>query len=529
MIMKLKTYKSLLSLCVISSFASCSDNILETVPNDRISNEIFWKSDNDAIKANNAVYNSLDSVPYYFSWDGMSDIGHTNIPFNEFAVVEIGQHDALNSTILNFWTHSYRGVQACNFYLDNVGKIKVTDQKKINTLTAEVRVLRAYFYIKLLALFGDVPLVTKQLSLEEGRSATRASASDVGNFIVDELEAAAADLPETQTEVGRITKGAAWAIQARALLYQGKYDRAAQSAKRVMDMQKYELAPSYEKLFTYASENSKEIILDKQFVKDTYRNNVFSLMAPYSQRASNSHFVPTKALVDSYQMKNGKSINETGSGFDRDEPYQNRDPRLRYSIFVKGDVLPDGKIYNPTPGSGTSDAIDFTYLSTSTGFNVKKYINTEDLAQPANGGINIILLRYAEVLLTYAEAKIELNQIDATVVEAINQIRQRGDVKMPIVTLQGDQQYWRELVRHERKVELAFEGLRYFDIRRWKIAEEVIPGKVLGMTYKNGNGDYVTEEIPSFNKTFNASRDYLWPIPQKERDINPKLSKNPNW
>lgn len=529
MIMKLKTYKSLLSILVISSLVSCSDSILETIPNDRISNEIFWKSDNDAIRANNAVYNYLDSVPYYFSWDGMSDIGHTNIPFNEFAVIEIGQHDALNSTILNFWTYSYRGIQASNFYLDNIAKIKVTDQKKINTLTAEVRVLRAYFYIKLLALFGDVPLVTKQLSLEEGRSATRTSASEVGNFIVSELEAAAKDLPETQTEVGRITKGAAWAIQARALLYQGKYDLAAQAAKQVMDMQKYELVPSYEKLFTYASENNKEIILDKQFVKDTYRNNVFALMAPYSQRASNSHFVPTKVLVDSYQMINGKFINEAGSGFDRDEPYQNRDPRLRYSIFVKGDILPDRKIYNPTPGSGTSDAIDFTYLSTSTGFNVKKYVNAEDLAQPSNGGINIILLRYAEVLLTYAESKIELNQVDASVVDAINKIRQRDDVMMPIYGLQGNQTYWREVVRHERKVELAFEGLRYFDIRRWKIAEQVVPGKVEGMTYKDGSGNYVTEEILSFNKTFNASRDYLWPIPQKERDINPLLSKNPNW
>ena len=146
-----------------------------------------------------------------------------------------------------------------------------------------------------------------------------------------------------------------------------------------------------------------------------------------------------------------------------------------------------------------------------------------------NCGINIILIRYAEVLLTYAEAKIEADQIDQSVADAINEVRQRADVNMPPLTAIGSREEMRDIVRHERMVELAFEGLRYIDIRRWKIAENVIPGKLYGMTYTDDSGTLQTIQIQSFEKTFDKSRDYLWPVPQKERDINSALTQNPNW
>lgn len=526
----MKRYIQTLIIGVLSIALSsgCSSNLLETVPNDRISNEIFWKDANDAQMAANAVYNYLDQVSDYFSWDGITDIGHTNVPFNQYAIIEIGQHDALNNTILDFWNYSYKGIHAANFYLDNVGKIQSADPAKINILTAEVKALRAYYYIKMLVLFGDLPLVTKDLTLQEARQVSRTPATAVADFIITELQQAADVLPIKQSDIGRMTKGAALGLLARAYLYQGKFDLSAQTAKKVMDLNTYELHPSYATLFSYAGENSKEIIFAKQFIKDVYRNNIFAYMGPYSQRASNSQFVPTKTLVDSYQMTNGKNINESGSSYDPTNPFKNRDPRLKYSIYVIGDILPDGKLYNPTPGSGTNDAIDFTYLTTSTGFNLKKYIDPLDLPQPANGGLNLILLRYAEVLLTYAEAKIEANQLDQSVVDAINKVRQRADVNMPAVAL-SDQVSMRAMVRQERKVELAFEGLRYFDLIRWKIADQVLNGKVYGMTYKDNSGATITVEIPSFSKVFRKDRDYLWPIPQKERELNTNLTNNPNW
>jgi hypothetical protein len=139
-----------------------------------------------------------------------------------------------------------------------------------------------------------------------------------------------------------------------------------------------------------------------------------------------------------------------------------------------------------------------------------------------------MLIRYAEILLTYAEAKIELNQIDQSVYDAINAIRSRSDVNLPPIESGKTQDQMREIVRHERMLELAFEGHRLFDIRRWRIAEDVIPGYVEGMTYKNSEGNYVTVRIDGFLKVF-ESKHYLWPIPKKELDLNPGLGQNPGW
>lgn len=508
--------------------AACSKDLLETIPNDRISTEIFWKTDKDAILAANAVYSYLEGVSI-FSWDGMSDIGHTNVPFSVNAVIERGQMDVQNNIVLDQWQDNYAGIRSANAFLGNVDKVKTVNTELIERLKGEVRTLRAYLYLRLASLFGDVPLVTTEITLEESRNLLRTPVSEVWDFIAKELTEAASVLPNVQKEKGRITKGAALSLKARAMLYAARYPEAAEAARQVMDLNVYELYPSYENLFTYAAENNVEVVLNKEFVKDTYRNNVFGNMAPYSQQASNSSFVPLKKLVDSYQMTNGKDISDPASGFDPHNPYKNRDPRLKYSIFTIGDELPDGKIYNSKPESGTADAVGFTYLATTTGFNVKKYINKEDLAQPSNCGINIILLRYAEVLLTYAEAKIEAGQLDQTVLEAINKVRQRADVNMPPITQIGSQEEMRKIVRKERMVELAFEGLRYIDIRRWKIAEDVIPGKLYGMTYTDADGELKTIQIQSFEKTFDKSRDYLWPIPQKERELNRKLTQNPNW
>ncbi|RAJ94026.1 putative outer membrane starch-binding protein [Larkinella arboricola] len=506
---------------------ACERELLETIPNDRLSVELFWKTEQDAILATNAVYTYLEGTGL-FSWDGMTDIGHTNQSFATEALIEKGQTDALNSKVLTEWTNAYKGIRAANSFFKNVDQIQAQNPNTISRLKGEVKVLRAYLYLKLVSLYGEVPLITDEISLEESRQVKRVPAAQIWDFIAAELTEAAPLLPVTQEQKGRITKGAALGLKARALLYAGRYQGAAEAAKEVMDLNAYSLHPAYQKLFSYEAENNGEILLDKQFIKDTYNNNIFATMAPYSQQASTNTFVPTKNLVDAYTMNNGKEITDPASGFDPKNPYLNRDPRLKYSIYVPGEKLPDGKIFNSVPGSGTADAVGYSYITTTTGFTVKKYINAEDLAQPANGGINIILMRYAEVLLTYAEAKIELNQLDKTVLDAINLVRQRADVAMPPITDLSSQAALRKIVRRERLVELAFEGLRYFDLRRWRIAEEVMPGKVYGMTYVE-NGTLKTVEAPAFERSFNKNRDYLWPIPQKERDLNPGLTQNPNW
>jgi hypothetical protein len=523
--------KIFLAFFFTACLTACKNDLLETVPNDRVSSGLFWKTDKDATFAANAVYTYLENAGQFTTWDGMSDIGHITLMWREESIIEKGAYDATIGKVFNEWTSTYTGIQKANVFLDNIGQVKPTNQALIEHLTGEVRVLRAFFYIKLAMLYGDVPLVTKTLSLAESRELTRTPVAQVWDFIAAELTAAATLLPTTQAEKGRITKGTALALKARALLYAGRYPEAAAAAKEVMDQNQYDLYPAYDKLFTYAAENNQEVIFDKQFVKDTYSNNMFSLLTPASVFASgnSSSVVPTKQAVDAYQMTNGKDITDPGSGFDPKNPYANRDPRLRFSIFVIGDNLPNGKLYDSRPGSGTGDAIGYSENSTGTGFNVKKYLNAEDLSQPSNNGINLIFMRYAEVLLIYAEAKIEANQLDQSVLDAINKVRQRPSVNMPPVTAITSQQEMRALVRRERQVELAFEGLRYFDVRRWRTAEQVIPGILYGMTYADADGSLKTITLPSFVKVFNKNRDYLWPIPQREKELNPNLTQNPNW
>lgn len=510
-----------------ASVWACSDDILETVPNDRLSSTIFWKTEADATYAANAVYTYLDDTNLFYL-EGMTDIGHINSVTSQDALIERGQFDGTFSRILNEWTNAYTGIRAVNLFLESVDKVATADTELIGRLKGEVRVIRAYLYIKLVMLYGDVPLITGTITLEESRRESRTPADQVWDFIHAELAEAASQLPETAAQKGRVTRGAAYALDARAMLYAGRYAEAASSAGKVIGSGSYRIYDSYAKLFTYEAENNAEVILDKQFIKNNYSNGLFQAIGPWSQRNSSSAVVPTRRLIDTYETTDGKNIGDPGSGYSDLDPYQNRDPRLRYTVYLKGDILPDGTLYNPDPGSGTPDAIDFSWFSTNTGYNIKKYINAEDLAQPSNGGINIILIRYAEVLLTYAEAKIELNQLDNSVLEAINLVRQRSDVRQPVISGSFSQEELRRIVRNERTVELAFEGLRLYDIRRWRTAEHIIPGNVYGISYFQ-DGSYHTVEVAAFEKVFNPQRDYFWPVPQRELELSPDLTQNPDW
>jgi hypothetical protein len=527
---KIRYTALLFALTVTLSLTSCDGDLLETIPNDRLSVDVFWKTENDAKLAVNALYTDLDGTNIV-GWDALTDIAHTNQNFNILAYIELGTYDASSSKIYDEWVAAYKGIRATNYFLENVDKIPAANAAVINQLKGEAKALRAYQYIKLIGLYGPVPLVTKSLTLEEGRLVVNAPVEQLWDFVDKELNEAAALLPETYpaAEKGRVTKGAARGLLARANLYAGRYQKAADAADLVIKSGIYGVYDSYEKLFSYAAENNKEVLLDKQFIKDTYSNNIFQLLAPYSQKNGGSTFVPTKALVDSYETADGKKITDAASGYNPAKPYTNRDSRLKFSVYLEGDVLPSGTVFKPQPTSGTADAIGSTYIASTTGFNIKKYMNSDDYANPGNSGINIILLRYAEVLLTYAEAKTELNQIDATVFAAINTVRNgRSDVKQPSVT-SGSQAELRELVRRERTVELAFEGQHLFDIRRWKTAEKVIPGPVYGITYTNAQGQQVTVTAVAVNKIFDVVRHYLWPIPQKEINLSPLLKQNLNW
>ncbi len=525
----MKTISIYASFFIMLLNIGCKKDLLDTIPNDRITSSIFWTQEKDAKLASNAIYTFLDGTNV-FAREALSDIAHTNKEYITEAAMEKGIYNPLSEAIENEWNNNYKGIRAANYFLENVDKVPTTNLDLINHLKGEVRTIRAYLYFKLVFIYGSVPLVTSSISINEGQNLEQTSTDKIWDFIHAELTEASDLLPQTQMEKGRITKGAALALKARAMLYAKRYQEAADAAKKVMDMGVYSIYPKYENMFSYEAENNNEVILDKQFLKDIYPNDVFSILATWSLTFEGGPlYIPLKKIVDAYPMNNGKSITEAGSGFDPYNPYKNRDPRLLYSVYVPGSVLPNGKVFDPRPNSGTADAINKDYHAPQTGFTIKKYINKEDMSNPVNSGINIILIRYAEVLLTYAEAKTELNQTDASVYNALNQLRQRADVNMPVIQSGQSQEQLRQTIRQERMIELAFEGQRFFDIRRWSIAEQVFPVPILGMTYVDVNGQLVTAKQESFVRSFNPQRDYLWPIPQKELDLNKNLVQNKGW
>jgi starch-binding outer membrane protein, SusD/RagB family len=205
--------KYIFILIAATSFLfSCKKDLLETIPNDRISTEIFWKTDNDALMAANAVYTFLaEGGEHFIAWDGMSDIVYANPTGPAEALVSRGDYNALNARITNDWNDAYAGIRAANTFFANVDRIETNNTALINRLKGEVRALRAYFYIRLASLYGDVPLVTTEITLAESQQISRTPIGQIWDFISTELTKAADELPLNQAEKGRVRKGAALA------------------------------------------------------------------------------------------------------------------------------------------------------------------------------------------------------------------------------------------------------------------------------------------------------------------------------
>lgn len=508
-------------------FSACES--LDTEPTDRIIDGYFWKTEADAIMAVNGIYRTLPGTDYMYL-DCATDLAWNEISWEKAHLLGNGSQDAeLWSWTSDKWKTAYETIQRANYFMENIDRVQALSPELKNRLCAEARFLRAMTYADIIFLWGDVPLLTATVDLKTAQL-PRTPKAQIFDYVVSELKEIADFLPEKYdaANVGRITKGAAKAMLMRTYLRENRFEEAKAAAKEVMDMGIYSLYPDYEKLFKYAGENCSEVILDKQYIATTYSNNLSQIFSPRSCYGNGS-IVPLKGLVDAYEMRNGKAITDRESGYDPYHPYENRDPRLKATILTPGATMPDGNVFNPLPNQDPvgTDAVDNGNTNTSrTGFNFLKYVNPEDLTESnKNCHNNIILIRYAEVLLSYAEAKVETNDIDASVYEAINAVRRRAG--MPEFTEGKSQSQLREIIRQERKVEFPLDGLRYFDIRRWKIADQVLPGQTYGMTYVDAKGELVT--IKTEVRKFNPERDYLWPVPLREMNVNKKLTQNPNY
>ncbi len=539
-------YGAVLFLAMLIIF-SCKRTFLDKAPYDQISNDNFWNTEDDALMALTGVYAiAATSTEQDF-------LSYTTIIFNEqksdnafetpAGVREMyvdGTDNPTNSIIGQTWKTSYVRIGRANFFLDNIDRVKMDEGKK-NIMKAEARFIRAVYYFYMSQSWGDVPLVKKVLTIDEANHVSRTPKDSVVDFVLSELTDVASILPVSRpkSERGRATKGAALAFKGRMLMAAGKWADAAATYKSIMDLNTYSLEPDYAGLFVNGNQDSPEMVFAVEYLQGATGNQ--TSQAPYRLNpiilGGVSQIGPQNDLVDAYECTDGKSIAESPL-YDPQHPYEKagvryRDPRLYYSIMLPNYTTVRGKRYVTHPDS--TNAPDKMPTYSKTGYGYMKFIDTNYTGDVKTYGVSTPIIRYAEVLLSYLESALEAGEpiTQSLLDQTINAVRARPSVNMPPVT-ETDPVKLREIVRNERRIELALEGIRNWDLIRWHIAHINLHKNVYGAKVCEGSsgcGFQVDAEGHYFlyTRAFRENVDYLWPIPQSELDINPNLTQNPGY
>jgi len=532
----------MVAVCSAMIFQSCVDNLLDKQPLTSLSSESFWKTSDDAYLALAGVYNKATtwtSADHICEFDANSDNGMNRKPNGAF--LTYGNLNTSTSEIKTYWNGSYKEIAATNFFLENIDKVTELDENEKNELKAEVRFLRAFTYFNLYTYWGGVPLVTKVLSQNEANTVAVTSKEEIYDFLLSELTDVARFLPDSRpaSENGRIVKAAALAVKGRLLMGEKKWSEAAETYKQIIDGGVHNIDANYENLFNGKNENSNEIIFSRKYLEGEVTNSTQLYYRPNLDGGWH-HLNPSQSLVDSYLCTDGLPIEESPL---YDEDYQvvkngvnYRDPRLIKTIFYPGVSILNNKVYQGHPDSTTLTGDVFTYDAGMTGYCLQKYVDNTYTGDVYNSGVDIPVIRYAEVLLSYLECEIMVgeaittNLLDLT----INKLRKRATVNMPAVT-EKDNQLLLAILKRERRVELAFEGLRYWDLARWGEIDEKLNNKALyGIKLTNDPVNYTRFPVgpKGHYKVLNlkaSASDLPWPIPQDEVDINTNLEQKDNW
>jgi len=475
--------KSFLHIFFPLAFAlSSCQGILDKEPIATLDAGSFFQNADDAVQAMNAAYQPLlfCSTNNNFYWAFAEVTSDEAITGGDGSRPGITEMDALSYTprteeFNHFWKLQYTGITQCNLVLDNLPKVEMSEALR-NRVAGEALFLRSYYYFLLVQVFGDVPLFTRVTPPDELK-VPRTPKSAVFAQIEADCERAAVLLPlqHAAADVGRATKGAAYALAAKAFLYEKKWDKALEYAAKVKGLGVYALMPDYEDNFRKNTQNNAESVWEIQHanLELGVGNSLNQWWA--SKKVQGYGFAEvTQAFVDAF---------EAG------------DPRRKFTVAMNNEDY-FGVIYKNS--------------FSSTKFSVRKYLQPDSVVtQKADGDINYTAIRYAEVLLWEAEALTELNRV-AEAQAPLEQVRARARAlaadpasALPPVTT-TDQQAMREAVRHERQVELGFELHRFFDLVRWGIAAQALPG-------------------------FQTGKHEVFPLPQTEIDLNPALMQNPNY
>lgn len=508
--MKSKILKYCLILITMVLAVSCEDAFLERQPLDSPSADTFWTSVVNAESWVNNLYNGLATTDDA-QFEAFSDNAFGRAGFGANRIAN-GTFETIDPKVNSFW--NYRKIRESLEFFEFVGQVPDISQEKLDELSGQVNFMLAYQYLRLITLFRDVPLVKKPLAIPES-DIPKSPKTEVFNYLMERLDLAIDQLPIAwpQNETGRFTKGAALSLKTRALLYNEKWVEAAATAKQVMDLNIYELHPRFEELFLQSFNNqTKEVILARQYAQDVNINTMNRNYAPVNLGGF-ALILPTPELEKSYEMMDGLGIDESPL-YDPADPFSNRDPRYYTTFLYPYDNL-NGVVYNPF---GPEERFAITWLY------YRKYTGELKNRAEWQSYVNWNILRYADVLLMYAEAKNEATGPEASIYEVLDLIRERAGMPPVDRAKYNDQSTLRSFIRNERRVELAGEGLRYFDIIRWRIAEETLNVNLRSL--------HVPGVVPEKNielRVFNPSRHYVWPIPQDAIDRANNLDQHVEW
>lgn len=549
--MKFSLY-TILTLALLSA-AGCSHELLDKAPVDRITADVVWSDANLVQTYVNSKYRDLG---FGFNWNGdelmwasASDESMFSHDYGMWAINK-GEITPSNLAILssqpgqynsnmNPWGKNYRYIRDANVFFDRIGTVPM-DSAQRRQLTGEMTFLRAFRYFDLVRNYGGVPLITQTFALgDDFTTVQRSTLTESINFVVSEADKAAALLPLTygSADIGRATKGAALALKARMLLYAAsplyagtndatRWQAAAQAAKAVIDLGLYKLYPNYQQLFL--TPNNAEIIFNRLETQqgDSYLNlERWNGPNGYGGWGGN---LPTQNLVDAYETMDGQSITEANSGYDPQNPYINRDPRFYATVLFNGAPYRGRTVQIFQPGGLDGPDGPEAFNTTLTGYYLRKFITESRGLGDANGSpAPWIYFRLGEMLLNYAEAQNEATGPDASVYDAVNQLRAR--VSMPALPVGLTQAQMRERIRRERQVELAYEEHRYYDVRRWRIASVTENQPVRGVTVAKDAAGTLRYTYQTVQERRFGDRNYFLPIPLKETQANPNLQQNPGF
>lgn len=464
------------------------------------------------------------------------------------------------------WNSAWDGISYCNLVLDEFSNCTFPEYTEdehyrqemylYHNYRWEARWARAFFYFELVKRYGNIPLKTKHMTANEANSLPQVSADSIFQFIDTECDTIEdsiivnygdlGDMAYYKGQTGRANKLAAMALRARAALYwasplfnpkgdKSRWLKAAQLSNAVIAEARQEgmgLLPDYSKLFNKDSykDGIKEIIFSRRVAA----SNAFEKYNyPIGMENAGGGNCPTQNLVDAYEMTNGKAINETGSGYDPQDPYKNRDARLAMTVAVNGEQWPNAAALETFEGGANSSSVTY---GTPTGYYLKKYINQGTII--AKTGSNSfahawVIFRLGEFYLDYAEAALNYTGsgyvapegLPMTAAQALNVVRARAN--QPDIATGLDFNAFKKKYENERFVELAFEGHRFFDLRRWKEAPEYLK-TIRGMKItRQDDGTMKYEEQTIDTRTWN-DKWYLFPLPQKDV-LNCNYKQNDGW